>query len=210
LESKVLNWKAAAAVCAAVAALLGWRLVAELRRPPAPLPPAVRLGLLPPEGAVLGAADERLDAAVSPANDEVVFVATVDGVSQLWRRPLAGDRATPLAGTESASSPTWIIDQRAVSFFVGSSLKQTNLDTGTSRTQRARHGPRTAAFLSATSKDRSNGGEMDGRRLPRGSRLATQAIVFPWSSTNGRGCIWPNARTGGAWCGWSTPTGNET
>jgi len=86
--------------------------------------------LAPPEGTVLGAADEVLDAAVSPANDEVVFVATVDGVSRLWRRPLASDKATPLAGTESASSPTWIGAQRAVSFFVGTSLKQTNIDTG--------------------------------------------------------------------------------
>jgi len=128
--SRRLNWKTAAISCAALAALVSWRLVVELRRPLPPTPSAIRLVLAPPDGAVLGAADQLLDAAVSPANDEVVFVATVDGVSRLWRRPLASDRATPLAGTESASSPTWVTGQRVVSFFAGSSLKQTNLDTG--------------------------------------------------------------------------------
>lgn len=125
-----MRWKTAAITCAAVAALVSWRLVVELRQPPPPAPPAIRLALAPPDGTVLGAADEPLDAAVSPTNDEVVFVATVDGVSRLWRRALSSDRATPLAGTESASSPTWIAGQRAVSFFVGSSLRQTNLDLG--------------------------------------------------------------------------------
>lgn len=125
-----MRWKTAAAACAVVAALLAWRLAVELRRPPAPLPPAVRLVLSPPEGAVLGAADLVLDAVMSPTNDEVVFVATLDGVSRLWRRELSTDRATPLAATESASAPAWVAGARAVSFFAGDSLKRVDVDGG--------------------------------------------------------------------------------
>ncbi len=125
-----MRWKIAAIASAVVAALLGGRLIVELRRPPAPLPPAVRLVLSPPEGAALGTAGHALDAVLSPTNDEVVFVATLDGVSRLWRRQLSTDRATPLAGTESASAPAWVVGARAVSFFAGDSLKRVDLDSG--------------------------------------------------------------------------------
>jgi len=99
-----------------------------------PTAPAVRLQFASPEGAVLGAADEPLDAAVSPTSDEVVFAATANGVSQLWRRALSSDRATPIPGTEAASFVAWIPGERGVSFVAGGTLKQINLDTGVAAT----------------------------------------------------------------------------
>ena len=65
---------------AAAAALLAWRLGVELRRPPPPPPPAVRLLIPPPDGAVFGAGDEPLDAALSADGEEMVFVATSNGI----------------------------------------------------------------------------------------------------------------------------------
>jgi serine/threonine-protein kinase len=58
--------------------------------------------------------------------DELVFVATSNGVPQLWRRTLAGDRAEPVAGTEGARYPAWVPGRREASFFVGDALKRTD------------------------------------------------------------------------------------
>jgi eukaryotic-like serine/threonine-protein kinase len=128
LEPQILKWKIAAAVCAAAAALLVWRLGIELRRPPPSPPPAVRLLIPPPDSAAFGAGTEPLDATLSPDGGEMVFVATSNGAAQLWRRQLAGDRAQPIGGTEGARQPAWIAGQRAVSFWVGDSLKRTTLE----------------------------------------------------------------------------------
>ena len=122
-------WRATAIVCAVVAAVLAWRLVAIWRQPPPPPPPSVHLHFQPPPGAILGAGEDTLDAVVSPAGDEVVFVATTAGSARLWRRPLAAATATPIPGTEGASAPAWVNGQRAVSFFAGTSLKVVALDT---------------------------------------------------------------------------------
>jgi hypothetical protein len=117
LEPKVLMRRAAAvAALAAIVALL-IPTVRHLREAPPPPPPAVRLSLAAPAGTELGIADEPLDAAVSPDQREVVFVATQRqreagaqrpaGTSQLWRRRLDAERADPIAGTDG---------QRAVIF----------------------------------------------------------------------------------------------
>ena len=126
-----MSWRATASILAVVAAVLAWRLVAIWRQLPPPLPPSIHLQFAPPPGTVLGAGEHTLDAAVSPAGDEVVFVATAAGQVQLWRRALAAASATPMPGTEGASTPSWVIGRRAVSFFAGTSLEVMALDTGT-------------------------------------------------------------------------------
>ncbi len=125
-----MTWRTTAIVCAVVAALLAWRLVALRRQPPPPAPPSIHLHFEPPPGAILGAGEDTLDAAVSPAGDEVVFVATTAGSARLWRRSLASATATPVPGTEGASAPAWVIGRRAVSYFAGRSLKVVTLDNG--------------------------------------------------------------------------------
>jgi dipeptidyl aminopeptidase/acylaminoacyl peptidase len=128
----VLNAKVAVALFAAVAALLAWRLVVERRQPPPPPPAAIQLKIPPPEGAVFGAALEPVDAALSTVGEELVFVATSNGISQLWRRALGSDHAEPVAGTEGARQPAWSPGRREASFFAGDMLKRTDFEGGIS------------------------------------------------------------------------------
>ena len=126
-----MTWRVAALICAVVAAVLAWRLVAIWRQPPPPPPPSVHLQFAPPPGTTFGAGEHTFDGAVSPSGDEVVFVGTTGGHVQLWRRRVAAAAATAIQGTEGASAPSWVIGRRAVSFFAGASLQVLALDTGT-------------------------------------------------------------------------------
>ncbi len=152
-----MTWRATASILAVVAAVLSWRLVAIWRQPPPPLPPSVHLQFEPPPGSVLGAGEDTLDAAASPAGDEVVFVATPGGSARLWRRPLAAAHADAIAGTEGASAPSWVTGQHAVSFFVGGTLNVVALDTGAVTTAAATSSTRPAAPGSMTARSWSDG-----------------------------------------------------
>ena len=122
---------AASVVLAAVLALS----VAACRQPePSPAPPAIRLALPLPPGVEPGFAEETLDAAISPDESEIVFVATsrepTPGARQLWRRALRDERAEPIAGTEGAQQPAWKWTGKVVSFFADGRLKQLTRDDG--------------------------------------------------------------------------------
>ena len=95
-------------------ALLAWPLVQRYREPPPPPPPVVRVPFTAPPGTELGAGDDALDASISPAGDVIAFVATSNGISQLWQRRVDAEQASALAGTEGARYPAWSPDgQRA-------------------------------------------------------------------------------------------------
>src|SRR5262245_53123837 len=55
--------------------------------------------------------------AISPDGRVLAFVASSDGVSRLWVRPLDATTARPLPGTEGASLPFWDPESRALGFF---------------------------------------------------------------------------------------------
>jgi eukaryotic-like serine/threonine-protein kinase len=88
----------------------------------------------------MGAADEPLDAAISPDQHEIVFVATqlrrdagdqpFPGTPQLWRRRFAAERAQRIVGTDGARLPAWKQTGRVLSFFSGGHLKLSNLEDG--------------------------------------------------------------------------------
>src|SRR5262245_57710357 len=70
----------------------------------------------------------RLDVVTPPTSDpfsfalshdgrRLAFVATIDGISRLWIRPLDQATARPLVGTEGASYPFWSPDGLAIGFF---------------------------------------------------------------------------------------------
>ena len=59
--------------------------------------------------------------ALSPDGRQIVFVASAEGVQQLWLRPLDQTTAEPLAGTEGAAAPFWAPDGRALGFFADAS-----------------------------------------------------------------------------------------
>jgi len=121
---------AVAATLAVVGAVV---LVRHLRERPAPPPPVVRLAFAAPLGAELGAGDEPLDAAISPDQRQVVFVATAGGVARLWRRALEAAQAEAMSGTEGARLPAWKPTGQVISFFVGDRLKQVSLADGAIR-----------------------------------------------------------------------------
>jgi hypothetical protein len=102
-------------------------LTRHLREQPAPPPPAIRLALSVPAGVELGAGDDTLDAAISPDGRSIVFVATANGRSQLWRRRIDDANAEPLRGTEGARLPAWKPTGGAVAFLAGNRLKQISL-----------------------------------------------------------------------------------
>src|SRR5688572_13826904 len=129
---------AIAAVAAAVA--LSIPAIRYFSEEPPPLPSAIRLSLAPPDGTELGAGDDVLDAAISPDQQELVFVARLvrrngagdpPGSTQLWRRRFDAQTAVPLAGTDGASLPAWKQTGNVVSFFSENRLKLLNLKTGT-------------------------------------------------------------------------------
>jgi Tol biopolymer transport system component len=59
-----------------------------------------------------------------------VFVASGDGQSKLWLRPLDSTTAAPLAGTEGATYPFWSPDSRSVGFFAANKLKRLDIGGG--------------------------------------------------------------------------------
>lgn len=71
--------------------------------------------------------------AVSPAGDDIVFVAAMPGASPvLWVRPIRGGTARALPGTAQASYPFWSPDGREVGFFADAKLKRVAVTGGPS------------------------------------------------------------------------------
>jgi Tol biopolymer transport system component len=104
--------------------------VRHLREMPPPPPPTLELTLGAPPGTELGSGDEPLDAAISPDERRVVFVATGAGVTMLWRRALDSGQAEALPGTEGAQLPSWSATGDAVLFFSTGRLRRLSLNDG--------------------------------------------------------------------------------
>ena len=144
--SRRLVWLVAGAALLVLTALLAWPLVQRYREQPPPPPPAVRLSFDPPPGAELGTGDDGLDAAISPDGDEIVFVATADGRTQLWRRRVDAERAEPLSGTEAGHAPAWR-DDGTIAFLASGRLKTIARPGGTVRDLGPAHDGRGVAAL---------------------------------------------------------------
>lgn len=112
---------------AASTALLAVPAVRHLREQPPPPPPALALSLEAPDGAELGSGDETLDAALSRGGESIAFVVTADGVTSLWYRALADDRARAIPGTEGARLPAWHPDGDRLAFFANGRLRLASL-----------------------------------------------------------------------------------
>ena len=76
--------------------------------------------------------------ALSADGRQLAFVATAEGASRLFVRPLDQVTARPLAGTEGARYPFWKPDGRAIGFFADGKLKTIDLGSVKSQVWRTR------------------------------------------------------------------------
>jgi len=204
-------WRAAALAAVAAAVALAIPAVQHLRET-RPAPPAARLSLAAPPGTDFGA-DDVLDAAISPDQREIVFVATQrrrtapeeppDGVSRLWRRPLDAEKAAPIPGTEGARLPAWKQTGKVLSFFAEGRLKLLNLTNGAVTAVADAPEPRGAAWLRDGSLLFVPASGPVRRLSPDGVRDATTlatgdvAHVFPGTALNGDDFLYVAVRDDG-------------
>ena len=120
-----LIWMAAFVVAMVVIIALAIPAVRDLREAP---PPETRVDIVTP------ATSDPISFALSPDGRQIVFVASGDGASHFWLRPLASTTAQPLAGTEGAAYPFWSPDSRSVGFFAGGALKRLDMGGGAPQT----------------------------------------------------------------------------
>ena len=119
-----LPWIAALVVAAALIVALAVPALRYLRATSPPPPPEMRVEITTP------ATDAPLQFALSPDGRSLVFVASGDGPSRLWLRPLDQTAARPLAGTEGAASPFWSPDSRSIGFFAAATLLRVEVAGG--------------------------------------------------------------------------------
>ncbi|MDX2042218.1 MAG: protein kinase [Acidobacteriota bacterium] len=104
--------------------------VKYLRQSPPAAPVAARFTIAAPEKATAISTPE-----LSPDGRHLVFVATTEGRSSLWLRPLGSLTAQPLPGTEGVFGlPFWSPDSRSLGFFAGSELRKLDLAGGAPQT----------------------------------------------------------------------------
>lgn len=120
-----VRWTVLAVVAAMLAAaIVGWTVA----RPPPPV--TTRLSVTLPLADRL----EPTGLAVSPDGRTLVYVATRDGVTQLYRRALDALEAAPMRGTDNATYPFFSPDGEWVGFFADGKLRKVRLGGATAVT----------------------------------------------------------------------------
>ena len=121
-------WPIVAGVSLIVIAALAIPTARHLREAPSPNDSEMRLDMITP------ATTDPFSFAISPDGRKVVFVASGDGTSRLWLRPLDVSAAQPLLGTEGATRPFWSPDSRSVGFFSAGKLMRADIGGGLPQT----------------------------------------------------------------------------
>jgi Tol biopolymer transport system component len=116
-----------AAAAVVVSGVCWWYVGRAEVTPPAS---AVELQIVPPAGRPYWFSAEGVTFAVSPDGRRLAFVTASAGQNQIWLRPLTAIDATPLAGTEDASSVFWSPDGHSIGFFAAGVLKRFDLSSG--------------------------------------------------------------------------------
>jgi serine/threonine protein kinase len=111
-------WMSVAVVTAVVAAAMAVPAVRHFRESPPAMTAEIRLDVN------AGPTSDPFSFAISPDGRRLVFVASNEGKSQLWIRPLDSVSSQPLSGTDGASYPFWSPDSASVGFFANGKLKR--------------------------------------------------------------------------------------
>ena len=100
-------WSASLITMAIVTGALFW----QQQRTPAPAAREIHAEILAPP------TSDPLSVALSPNGTNILFVASANGIPQLWLHSLETGLERPLRGTEGASHPFWSSDSRSIGFF---------------------------------------------------------------------------------------------
>ena len=117
-------WTASLAVGTVLIVALAIPATRYLRQTPPLSPPEMRTEIVTP------ATTDPVSFALSPDGRQLVFVASGDGPSRLWLRPLTATSAQPLVGTDRAQFPFWSPDSRSIGFFADGKLKRLDVGSG--------------------------------------------------------------------------------
>jgi Tol biopolymer transport system component/predicted Ser/Thr protein kinase len=121
-------WRVALAAALVLGAGAAWA-VAHFRQPPVD-ERAFRLQIDPPEGGQFVYGNSSGGIALSPDGRTAAYVASANGKTALWVRPLDAPSSRPLAGTEGAYYPFWSPDSKSIGFFAASKLQRVDLAGG--------------------------------------------------------------------------------
>ena len=103
--------------------------VSYFRQPPAD-DRVVRLQINPPEGSRFSFGNLIGGIALSPDGRTAAFVASGNGKTGLWVRPLDGTTSRLIPGTEGAANPFWSPDGKSLAFLAGGKLQRVDLAGG--------------------------------------------------------------------------------
>jgi eukaryotic-like serine/threonine-protein kinase len=128
-RSILRTWLPAAALI--IGALVAWTIL-QVRQPSAE-GSALRLQIEAPEGGqfvVARGPSNPGGLTLSPDGKAAAYVATVNGKTGLWLRPLDASGARFLYGTDDAAFPFWSPDSKFIAFSAGGKLQRVDLAGG--------------------------------------------------------------------------------